>query len=89
MGAHSIAIANVVEASEFISNETPSGDVDSVNDTFTLDNIPIPSTLNVYLNGLFQLQGSGDDYTISGNTVVFVKPPRTGSIIIVTYIFNS
>jgi len=55
----------------FIDGEIPTGTMDGVNATFTLSNTPNPaSSVALYRNGLL-LKQTGD-YTISGNTIVFV-----------------
>lgn len=60
----------------FSNNETPSGVIDGSNATFTLANSPSPSSsLQLYLNGQFETQGVGSDYTLSGNTITFSTPP--------------
>lgn len=68
-----------------IVNEIPSGTVDSSNTEFTLANTPVIGTVEVYLNGLLQVPGTGNDYTISGTGISFSKAPRTGSDILVSY----
>lgn len=89
MTVHSRAIINSVEASEYVANEIPSGLVNSTNTVYTLSQTPIASSISLYLNGLLQIQGSGEDYTVSGNTITFEKAPRVDSEITATYIFNS
>ena len=87
MGAHSKGIPNVIEATEYIANEIPVGLINSLNDEFTLAQTPIGTSITLYLNGQQLIQG--ESYTVSGNTITFMKPPRTGSKISATYIFNS
>jgi len=89
MAVHSIAIPNVIEASEYIANEVPTGLINSSNTTFTLAQTPIPDSLSVFLNGLLQVQGASEDYTVSGNTITFIKAPRTNSHLIAIYVYNS
>lgn len=71
---------------DFVVRETPSGTVNSSNVTFTLANTPIAGTEQIYLNGILQDEGGGNDYTISGATITFVVAPETGSKIRVSYI---
>jgi len=65
------------------------GDVDGVNDTFTVSLAAYASgKLQVYLNGLIQLQGASDDYVelVPGSgTFQFNTPPAIGDIITVVY----
>lgn len=48
---------------------------------FTLSGTPLANTLDIYLNGLLQLVGSGNDFTTSGTTVTFATAPDNGAII--------
>ena len=73
-----------LELADFIASETPTGDVDGVNDTYTLANTP--TFLHVYLDGLLQEEGGGNDYTISGTTLTMNTPPLVGSKVRVSYI---
>lgn len=86
MGAHSRQLPDTVELINFISNEIPSGDINSINKIFTLANTPSPGTVRVMLNGSVQTPGVGLDYTISGATITFTKAPRTNSELLVHYI---
>lgn len=61
--------------SNFVVRETPSGSVNGSNTTFTLAYTPIPGTEQVYLNGLLQEPGAGNDYTISGATITYLTAP--------------
>jgi hypothetical protein len=62
--------------------ETPSGTINGTNDTFTLANTPSPAgSLHLYKNGMLMLAG-GADYTLTGNTIVYVAGaiPKTGDV---------
>lgn len=65
--------------------ETPSGTVDGSNATFTLAHTPSSGTESVYLNGVLQEPGAGNDYTISGGTITMLTAPVSGSRLRVTY----
>lgn len=78
--------SNVATARQLIVRETPSGTIDGTNDDFVLAKAPVNSSEEVYLNGVLQDVGAGNDYTISGDTITFVSPPETGSKIRVSYI---
>lgn len=54
----------------------------------TLANTPITNSVQVYLNGLLQEEGSGKDYTLDGTTIQFATQPESGDILIVHYILN-
>jgi len=69
----------------FYDNETPSGSVDGINDTFTLLNIPISNSLHLYSNG--SRQAPITDYTLSTNTIIFTPSsiPISESILLADY----
>ena len=81
--------SSIPRFSSFITREVPTGLVNSSNRVFTLAHTPVTGTECVYLNGLLQTEGSGFDYTISGNTITFTvqspQVPETGSILVVNY----
>lgn len=68
---------------KFIENETPSGDVDGVNDTFTLAHDPVEESVALYVAGLRLRLGS--EFTVSGATVTCVTPPGVGDYVICDY----
>ena len=86
MAAHSHELSGVVTSINFIANEIPSGDIDSINKVFILAYAPMSGTVQVHLNGMVQTPGSGLDYTLSGTTITFTKAPRTNSEILIHYI---
>lgn len=69
---------------EIIIRETPSGNIDGANKTFVLANDPHGTEL-IYLNGLLQEPGAGNDYTISGNTITMTVAPKVGGRLKVNY----
>lgn len=71
--------------SNFIDKEIPSGDIDGVNSTYILSNTPVVGSEHVYLNGLLQESGGGNDYTISGLTITMAVAPLAGEKLRVTY----
>lgn len=71
--------------SNFVDKETPSGSVNGSNAAFTLANTPVSGSEHVYLNGLLQESGSGNDYTISGTTITMATAPLAGEKIRVSY----
>lgn len=84
-GAVSLA-AGIVRASNYVVREAPSGSVNGSNTSFTLAASPVSGTEQVYLNGILQEPGSGNDYTISGSAITFLAAPATGDRIRVTYL---
>lgn len=73
-------------AVDFVADETPTGTIDGINDTFTLAFTPVAGSVRVRLNGLGQKVGAGNDYTISGLTITYLAAPKTGDTILVDYI---
>jgi hypothetical protein len=84
------AASGVVAIANYIVRATPGGTVDGTNATFTLATTPVNNTEMVFVNGVLQNAGSGNDYTISGATITFLSGaiPQTGDIVRVTYIRN-
>lgn len=66
-------------------NEVPSGAVDGANTTFTLANLPKSGSVMLFVNGLLQRSGTGNDFTISGRTITMVTAPPTNSNVLATY----
>lgn len=73
-------------ATKYIVRETPTGAVDGVNTTYTLANTPVAGKEMVFLNGVLQEPGVGNDYTISGATITYLSAPFTGDKVRVTYV---
>ena len=71
--------------SNFIDKEIPSGAINGSNTSYTLANIPVAGSEHVYLNGVLQESGAGNDYTISGANITLVSAPLTGEKLRVTY----
>ncbi len=74
-----------VNAAKFVTREPPTGTVNGVNTTFTLAGTPITGTEQVFLNGILQEPGAGNDYTISGGSITYLTAPATGDRLRVTY----
>jgi hypothetical protein len=72
-------------AANIVTRETPTGSVNSSNVTFTLASAPTANTEEVFLNGLLQEPGAGNDYTISGATITMLTAPVTGDRLRVNY----
>lgn len=70
--------------SNFVFNEIPVGLINNVNLNYTLAFTPQANTVQVFVNGL--LQKPTTDYTISGSTLSFITPLRTGDELLVHYI---
>lgn len=72
-------------ASNFVDKEVPSGAINGSNATYALANTPTIGTEHVYVNGLLQESGAGNDYTISGATITMSTALAAGEKIRVTY----
>lgn len=70
-----------------VVRETPSGSVNGSNTSFTLANTPASGMEEVYLNGILQEPGAGNDYTISTNTITYLTAPLTGDRLRVSYMY--
>src|SRR5215469_41341 len=68
-----------------VTRETPTGALNGVNVTFTLANTPTANTEEVFLNGILQEPGAGNDYTISGSAITMLSAPLSGDRIKVNY----
>lgn len=80
-----VASTDYMAPSSFVTRETPAGTVDGTNTTFTLANTPLTGTEEVFLNGMLQEPGVGNDYTISGGTITYLSAPLAGDRIRVNY----
>jgi len=70
--------------------ETCGGTPDGTLVDFTISEIPVTyGGLMVYLNGVFQTQGTGNDYTVLGKTISFASAPSTGASVYAIYEKNS
>jgi hypothetical protein len=72
-------------SANFVDKEVPSGAINGSNVTFTLANTPIAGSEHVYLNGVLQESGAGNDYTITSATITYLTAPLTGEKLRVSY----
>lgn len=79
------AAATGLSSSNFVTRETPSGTVNGSNTAFTLANTPTAGTEEVFLNGVLQEPGAGNDYTISGAAITYLTAPLSGDKIRANY----
>lgn len=89
-GSISIAVnsATFIAAANYVVRESPTGTINGVNTIFTLAATPVAGSEHVYVNGILQNSGSGNDYTISGATITFLAGaiPQTGDVVRVSYL---
>lgn len=69
---------SIYKATNFVTNEVPSGTINGVNASFTLAATPTAGTEQLYLNGVRLFPGAGNDYTISGTAITMLNVPQTG-----------
>lgn len=77
--------AGSLSPTNFVVEETPSGSINGSNTAFTLANTPTAGTVKLYLNGVRQKSGAGNDYTISTNTITMTTAPVSGDVLIADY----
>lgn len=76
-------------ASQGILPEIPTGVINGSNGIFTLSQTPIAGSLELYLNGVLQQEGSlgagTESYTLSGNVITHNLPPQVGDWLFAVY----
>jgi Avian adenovirus fibre, N-terminal len=72
-------------SSNIVTRETPTGLVNGANTIFTLAATPTAGTEEVFLNGILQEPGAGNDYTIATSTITMLSAPLTGDRLRVNY----
>lgn len=77
--------SGTISSANFVTEETPSGAINGSNTGFTLANTPTAGTVKLFLNGVRQKSGSGNDYTITTNTITMTTPPISGDVLITDY----
>lgn len=78
---------NTISSSNYKVGVAVTGAANGTNVTFTLPNDPIDSTEMLFVNGVVQQRGAGNDYQISGATVTFEagNAPQLGAILVATF----
>jgi hypothetical protein len=69
--------------SNFVTRETPSGLLNGTNTTFGLAFTPVTGSELIFLNGILQQVGAGNDYTISGTTITMLSAPISTDTLLV------
>jgi hypothetical protein len=77
---------DAVTAANYKAGVTAAGVANGINLVFT-PNTPVASTEMIFVNGVLQQRGAGNDYQITGATVTFEagNSPLTASNVIATY----
>ena len=68
-----------------ITNAELGGAVDGINTLFTLPGESVTGTVELYINGVRQNPGVGNDYTVAGTTINTAVPPLAGSVLLADY----
>jgi hypothetical protein len=77
---------DAVTAANYKAGVTAAGVKNGINLVFTLPNTPVATEM-IFVNGVLQQRGAGNDYQITGATVTFEagNSPLTASNVIATY----
>jgi hypothetical protein len=78
-------ISGNMKGKDYINRETPTGTKNGSNKDFTLSGTPVSGSEMVFLNGILQEPGSGNDYVINTNTITFEVAPVSTDKIFATY----
>ena len=86
-----ILMAGAAWSQVFVDGEVPTGLVNGTNARFTLANVPNPSSLAVYVNGLRKRKCPACDYTANSDLIIFNAccVPGMGSVILVDYTYGA
>jgi len=79
--------SGIITEDDIVRNEVLEPDTGSDTD-YTLANTPVADTVNIYLNGLLQQPGTGEDYTIDGSSIVFATAVDASDLVIADYIIT-
>lgn len=80
---------NNIGTNSLITDETPSGSVNSSNTVFTAARAYIATSLEVYVNGLKQYRTTDFTETIPGSGIfTFLTAPLTGDVVRIAYQYN-
>jgi len=75
-----------VTVNQFIFSETPS--TVSGTSVFSLSQSPVAGTAQIYVNGLLQESGAGNDYAILGQIITFTQDLAIDDILLAHYIIS-
>ncbi|GAG62094.1 unnamed protein product, partial [marine sediment metagenome] len=74
---------NIIEGDIQLEDHTAT--CDSAETEFTLSNTPLANSLDVYLNGMRQPEGSGEAFTLAGDVITFATAPDTTDDLYIRY----
>lgn len=89
LSASGLASAIGALSGTMVVRETPSGTVNGSNPTFTLAHTPVAGSESLFVNGILQDSGAGNDYTISSATITFLTGaiPQSGDKVRASYTY--
>lgn len=65
--------SSVIKTTNFVTGEIPTGAINGVNVTYALAFTPLTGSVEVYVNGLRELAGAGNGFTVSGSTITMLN----------------
>ena len=68
------------------TQDIPNGAIDGSNTIFALLFLPMPGTLNIYVNGLYQTPGVSYVFNQDNLIVTFATAPPLGATLAATYL---
>lgn len=74
----SVGVSSGLQNSNFVDKEIPTGAINGTNTAYTLAFTPVLGSEHLYVNGVLQESGSGNDYTISGANITMLSALGTG-----------
>lgn len=57
----------------------PTGDIDAANVTFTVPYAPVANTFKLFVDGVLQIPGAGENYVRNDTTLTLSVPPEAGT----------
>ncbi|MCS7054463.1 MAG: hypothetical protein NZM09_12140 [Ignavibacterium sp.] len=78
--------SSVILKDNFVFMERLTGEIDGSNTEFSLVNTPLNDKLMLFRNGILLVPGQGNDYSISGNTIIFRYAPQDGDNLFACYL---
>jgi len=84
-----VSAEDVIHHSDFIIQQSLSGDLDGSNTTFTVSSEVRSGTLTLIQNGLVLAEGASSDYTVNGQTITMTQAPDENDRLVVSYVKSS
>ena len=84
-----VSAEDVIHHSDFIIQQSLSGNLDGSNTTFTVSSEVRSGTLTLIQNGLVLAEGASSDYTVNGQTITMTQAPDENDRLVVSYVKSS